>query len=106
MVSAAGGIFLGPHDVYQRSVTAKDTGKEAANPAAAMVAASAKIIGKFHASLFKGTMVDIPLAVAEGMRAAPKLYGEEVQDHENVTDWKSGARVAGKANEPSSTMVR
>jgi hypothetical protein len=49
-------------------------------------------------SLLKGTMVDLPLAVAEGLRIAPRLYGEQIQDYGTLTDWKSGFVVAGKVS--------
>jgi hypothetical protein len=42
-------------------------------------------------------MVDIPLATAEGLRAVPKLYGEETKTYAPVTDWKSGFVVGGKS---------
>jgi hypothetical protein len=42
-------------------------------------------------------MVDIPLATAEGLRAVPKLYGEETKTYAPVTDWKSGLVVGGKS---------
>ncbi|KAK7214978.1 hypothetical protein V2G26_002981 [Clonostachys chloroleuca] len=41
-------------------------------------------------------LADLPLAVAEGMRVAPRLYGGEVYEPGQVTDWKSGGIVAGK----------
>ncbi|KAL4798028.1 hypothetical protein BDV19DRAFT_377237 [Aspergillus venezuelensis] len=58
--------------------------------------ASAKSVGNFLGSYFKGTMVDIPLATAEGLRAVPRLYGEETKDHGTVKDWKSGFVVGYK----------
>lgn len=60
------------------------------------IGASARSIGMFNASLFKGTMVDMPLAITEGLRAVPKLYGEDVQNHGVVDGWMSGGVVAGK----------
>ncbi|KAL4936541.1 hypothetical protein BDV06DRAFT_227814 [Aspergillus oleicola] len=59
--------------------------------------ASAKSVGKFLGSYFKGTMVDIPLATTEGLRAIPRLYGEETKDHGTVKDWKSGLVVGYNA---------
>lgn len=61
-----------------------------------MAGAGAKGFGKFNMALFKGTIVDLPLAAAEGFRAVPKLYGAEVKDHGQVTDIKSGFGKAGK----------
>ena len=95
MVSNATGIISKPIDEYKRS---QKEGSSATNAQIAgnMALASAKSVGRVHSSLFKGTMVDMPLAVTEGLRATPKLYGESVPDHEPITDWKSGAKVAGK----------
>ncbi|KFY94097.1 hypothetical protein V498_04056 [Pseudogymnoascus sp. VKM F-4517 (FW-2822)] len=95
VVSGATGIFSKPFDEYKRS---REDGSSSSNSQVAgnMALASAKSIGRVHASLFKGTMLDMPLAMAEGFRATPKLYGVSVPDHEPITDWKSGAKVAGK----------
>lgn len=41
-------------------------------------------------------LIDMPLAASEGLRAVPRLYGDEVKDHGPVEDWKSGATFAGK----------
>jgi hypothetical protein len=102
MVSAAGGIFTAPYETY-REARRQDTNnderqKDSSKLASVMAMASVKSIGMFNLSLFKGTMVDLPLAVAEGLRTVPRLYGEEVQDHGVVTDWKSGFVVAGKVS--------
>lgn len=53
-------------------------------------------MGQMAGSLTKGTLVDFPLALADGLYAVPSLYGEKVRDHGPVTDWKSGGAVAGK----------
>ena len=45
---------------------------------------------------FKGGMVDIPLALAEGFRNTPRLWGEKVKEQRPITGWKSGSAVAGK----------
>lgn len=65
--------------------------------AARMAGASAKGFGDMNVKVFKGLMVDIPLATAEGLRNVPALYGDTVRDHGTVADWKSGALVGGKA---------
>ncbi|EXJ73173.1 uncharacterized protein A1O5_04323 [Cladophialophora psammophila CBS 110553] len=62
---------------------------------AKMVGASAMSISHITGIVIKGSLVDIPVAVAEGLRNTPKLYGQEVPDHAAVTDWKSGLAVAG-----------
>ncbi|KAF1969012.1 UDP-Glycosyltransferase/glycogen phosphorylase [Bimuria novae-zelandiae CBS 107.79] len=56
-----------------------------------------KNFGKFNGRLFQGMTVDLALAAAEGLRAVPKLYGEEVKSHGEVTDVASGFSVAGKS---------
>ncbi|KAL2006865.1 hypothetical protein VTN00DRAFT_9533 [Thermoascus crustaceus] len=61
-----------------------------------MAGASAKSLGAFVPTALKGMTVDIPLALTEGLRNAPRYYGEEPRDHGPVTDIKSGFTVAGK----------
>lgn len=61
----------------------------------AAIGASAKGVGNFLGSYYKGILVDIPLATTEGLRAVPRLYGEDVKDYA-VKDWKSGAIAGGK----------
>lgn len=66
------------------------------NTAGALAGASAAGVGGFFRSYGRGFYVDIPLAITEGFRNVPQLYGERVPEHEPVHDWQSGARVAGK----------
>ncbi|RSL94307.1 hypothetical protein CEP52_012726 [Fusarium oligoseptatum] len=61
-----------------------------------MAGASAKSIGKLGPTALKGMVVDIPLALTEGLKAVPHAYGGNVRDHGPVTDAKSGMVVAGK----------
>ncbi|KAJ5780212.1 hypothetical protein N7457_005372 [Penicillium paradoxum] len=58
------------------------------------VGGSAKSVGKIIAYYYKGVLVDIPGAVNEGLRAVPRLYGEEVKDYDNIRDFKSGVAAA------------
>lgn len=58
--------------------------------------ASAKSLGKAVGHSYKGMLIDMPLAVSEGLRAVPRLYGDEVKNHGVVRDWKSGAVFAGR----------
>jgi hypothetical protein len=60
------------------------------------VAGSASGVGNFLKYYYKGALLDVPLAVTEGMRNAPRLYGGEVYEPGVVTDWKSGGIAAGK----------
>lgn len=66
------------------------------NTAGAMAVASGKSLGKVFGAYSKGATVDIPLALAEGLRAVPGYWGEEVRDHDKIKDWESRAIVAGK----------
>lgn len=59
------------------------------------VVGSASGVGGFLKHFFKGMYVDMPLAMTEGLRSAPRLYGGEVRELQ-VTDWKSGMVAAGK----------
>ncbi|GFF54671.1 sterol 3-beta-glucosyltransferase UGT80A2 [Aspergillus lentulus] len=65
--------------------------------ACATLAASGKSLGKFVGCAIKGVIVDIPLATTEGLRAVPRLYGEDVRDLGPVQDWKSGIAVGGRS---------
>lgn len=66
------------------------------NVALSMAHASASGVGGFFKHYTKGVFIDMPLAFAEGSRALPKLYGEEVRDYGTVKDWKSGFTKSGK----------
>ncbi|KAJ4989966.1 UDP-glucose,sterol transferase [Stagonosporopsis vannaccii] len=61
-----------------------------------MAGASGKSIAMFAPKAVKGMMVDIPLALTDGLKNVPRAYGDKVRDHGPVTDFKSGATVAGK----------
>jgi hypothetical protein len=56
----------------------------------------ARGFGKAGNTFFKGGIVDIPFALAEGLRNAPAMYGDEPRDFGPITDWKTGGIVAGK----------
>ncbi|KAH6840590.1 hypothetical protein B0I37DRAFT_347054 [Chaetomium sp. MPI-CAGE-AT-0009] len=74
-----------------------DSGKRNPRSMAGTVAgASAKSIGMLAPTAAKGMLVDIPLAITEGMKTIPQHFGTKVRDHGPVTDAKSGAAVAGK----------
>lgn len=91
--------FSGQHSVSstaEDSPTGKSRKDEHNSLAGHMMGASAKSIGSFAPKALKGMVVDIPLAITEGMRAVPSHYGDAVRDHGQVTDIKSGVVVAGK----------
>ncbi|VUC27779.1 unnamed protein product [Clonostachys rosea] len=52
--------------------------------------------GKLAGNATKGILIDIPLALTEGLRAVPRLYGSPVKKHDPVGDFQSGLVVAGK----------
>lgn len=64
--------------------------------AAALTSSSAAGVGGFFKAYCKGFFLDIPLSAADGLRAVPRLYGEEVTDHETIRGWKSGVEAGGK----------
>ncbi|KAF7587318.1 UDP-Glycosyltransferase [Aspergillus hancockii] len=117
MADATAGILIDPYKEYKRlqsgnnqdasiSKTSSRTPigtsptTHAADPnpdsdyAKQMALASAISLGKFLGRSSRGALVDLPLAAVEGMRAVPRLYGEEVWTHAPVRCWRSGAEVA------------
>ncbi|RYP44061.1 hypothetical protein DL768_009438 [Monosporascus sp. mg162] len=71
-------------------------GEESSGKPGAMAVAAVNGVGKLAGNATKGLLVDIPLAVTEGLRAVPNLYGEQVQKHDAVEGFRSGVSVAGK----------
>ncbi|KAJ5333358.1 uncharacterized protein N7506_007141 [Penicillium brevicompactum] len=64
--------------------------------AGSMLGATIKGFSKFTGSYFKGVVVDIPHAAAEGFRQVPRLYGETPKEYDAIQDWKSGAIFGGR----------
>jgi len=56
----------------------------------------AKNFGKAGTSIVKGAVIDMPMALADGLRHAPRMYGDKGRDYGPITDWKSGMTMAGK----------
>ncbi|KAH7416725.1 glycosyltransferase family 1 protein [Cadophora sp. MPI-SDFR-AT-0126] len=81
-------VFTGPAKAFQKKENGGG-GKEAA-------LTFGKGFGKMIGVLPKATLVDFPLAITEGLHHMPRLYGDEVRNHGQVKDWKSGGVVAGK----------
>ncbi|KAL4973118.1 hypothetical protein BDW66DRAFT_162365 [Aspergillus desertorum] len=92
-LSAARSLSTPPPNTLTQQSPEDTTNPSTLRATSTIATASAKSIGKVLTSYFKGTMVDIPLATAEGLRAVPRLYGEEVKEHKPVKDWKSGVGV-------------
>ncbi|KAH7317209.1 hypothetical protein BKA65DRAFT_570670, partial [Rhexocercosporidium sp. MPI-PUGE-AT-0058] len=63
----------------------------------AMARASANSAKDLASAIGRGALVDIPLAITEGTRATPGLYGDQVSDYGQVKGWKSGMAKGGKA---------
>jgi hypothetical protein len=69
-------------------------------------------IATFAPKAIKGMMADIPLALTEGLKNVPRAYGDTIRQHGPVTDFESGATVAGKtfvwgfADGQSDTVVK
>lgn len=82
----------------QEATLAASNGSPRSNYAAAgtLARSSGKAAGKVISSAFKGVLVDLPLATAEGFRFMPRMWGSEVKQYGDVTDWQSGTLVAGK----------
>ncbi|KAK6220688.1 hypothetical protein LQW54_001879 [Pestalotiopsis sp. IQ-011] len=87
---ALGGVFIDPFKCLQR-VKAEANGASAGRAALKEVGIG---FGSMAGALTKGTLVNTPLALAEGLRNVPRMYGEEV--HGKVKDWQSGGKVAAK----------
>lgn len=90
--TALGGTFIDPFRAYK--LKRKDGSSGSAGGAAMMSAAGG--VGSMVGVVTKGTLVDTPLALAEGLRNIPKLYGEEVKNHGQVKGVGSGSVVAAK----------
>ncbi|KAH8747024.1 hypothetical protein F5883DRAFT_584558, partial [Diaporthe sp. PMI_573] len=87
-----GGLFIDAYTAYKKAAAGGSRGSSAA--AAAQAAGSSAV--SMTGALTEGMLVKMPLALAEGMKNVPKLYGEEVPDHGKVTDWQTGGKVAAK----------
>ncbi|KAJ5971403.1 UDP-glucuronosyl/UDP-glucosyltransferase [Penicillium vulpinum] len=78
------------------SKSGPDKSRNGLSVAGSMAGATMKGFGRFTGSYFKGVIVDIPHAAAEGFRQVPRLYGEKPKDYGAIQDWKSGAIVGGR----------
>ena len=94
MANATKEMIFDPYKEIKRSQS--DESVHPARVAGRAATAGAKGFGKFNMTFLKGAVVDFPLAVTEGFHAVPKLYGEEIKSHGEVTDIKSGFTVAGR----------
>jgi sterol 3beta-glucosyltransferase len=63
--------------------------------------ARTKNFAKARSSLVKGAVFDMPLALADGLRHAPRMYGDKGRDYGQITGIGSGLSMAGKVREVS-----
>ncbi|KLP20409.1 putative sterol glucosyltransferase [Fusarium fujikuroi] len=89
-------VFGRPAGIDMSSAPTATKDKDPNHGALAAVKGSASGVGGFFKHYSKGMLLDLPYAVTEGMRNAPKLYGGKAYDPGAVTDWKSGGIAAGK----------
>ncbi|KAL0940329.1 Sterol 3-beta-glucosyltransferase UGT80B1-like protein 5 [Colletotrichum truncatum] len=90
------GVPEGGGDSPHPSRPVSSRGDDSSKKPGAMAVAAANGVGRLAGNTTKGLLVDIPLAVTEGLRAVPNLYGDTVKKHDAVEDFRSGVSVAGK----------
>jgi hypothetical protein len=93
--TALGGTFIDPFKAYNE---ARKNGGGVSAGSSAAARGVAMGFGSMAGVVTKGTLVNAPLALAEGVRSVPRLYGEQVPDYGKVTDWQSGGIVAAKVS--------
>jgi sterol 3beta-glucosyltransferase len=109
MTVSLGRTFVDPFTEYKRQrreLKEGGTGGSVNSPAGSAALAAGKGLGRVYGSMTKGTLVDLPLALAEGLRNVPRLYGADADDYGKVTDWKSGTVVGGKVSSRFSCAMR
>ncbi|KAI8719879.1 Glyco-transf-28 domain-containing protein [Fusarium sp. LHS14.1] len=112
MADATAGVFVKPYETIKEHQTRAKSSLESGSSqtrsqsdsasvsesrvARRAVGTSTKSLGKLAVTSAKGIFVDIPIAVTDGLRAVPNLYGEDVRARDHITGFRSGAVVAGK----------
>ncbi|KAL5404067.1 hypothetical protein PMIN06_005350 [Paraphaeosphaeria minitans] len=92
IVTATGDMLASPYTAVLQAGPSDSAAKTTSRAAADF----GKNFCKFNGRFLQGAVVDMPLAVAEGLRSVPRLYGEDVQSHGDVTDAASGFVVGGR----------
>ncbi|KAI8298065.1 Sterol 3-beta-glucosyltransferase [Colletotrichum sp. SAR11_240] len=90
---ALGGTFIDPWKEYKRS---RASGHEAGRASGSAALAAGKGFASMTGAVAKGGLVDMPLALTEGLHNVPRLLGDKPRDNGKVEDWKSGGVVAAK----------
>jgi sterol 3beta-glucosyltransferase len=67
--------------------------------------ARTKNFAKASSSLVKGAVIDMPMALADGLRHAPRMYGDKGRDYGQITGIGSGLSMAGKVRYVSSNVA-
>ncbi|KAF3037671.1 hypothetical protein E8E12_007149 [Didymella heteroderae] len=95
--SASNSLGLPAKDSDNSSIhSATSATKRKPVSAGQMAGASGKSIAMFAPKATKGMLVDIPMALTDGLKNVPRAYGDKVREHGPVTGFTSGATVAGK----------
>lgn len=99
--SALANTFIEPFKEYKLAKAAPHDGTRAYGTAGSASLTAGRGIGNMAGGLVEATLIDVPLALADGLHAVPMLYGEKPREQKVVTDWKSGGAVAGKVCVPT-----
>ena len=70
--------------------------KDCKSQSSAAVAVATKGVARLTGSIAKGALVDIPLALTEGLHNMPALYNDKPRDFGPVDSAKAGGIVAAK----------
>jgi hypothetical protein len=100
MTVALGQTFIDPYKAYKqhRMESADQQQGSVGGAVGSATMASGKGLGRLYGAMAKGAFVDLPMALTEGLRNAPRLYGAEADDYGRAKDWKSGMVVGGKVS--------
>lgn len=93
--TSLGGTFINPYKEYKRNRADPSVGL---TPSISAARAVGQGLTGMTTAVAKGALVDVPLALSEGLKNAPRLYGETVEEYGPVVDWKSGSVVAAKVS--------
>lgn len=66
--------------------------------AARVGSAAGNGLGKMVTALPKATLVDMPMAITDGLNGVPALYGQKVSRLEHIDGAKTGSIAAGKVS--------
>lgn len=99
MADATAGIILEPYREYKRHRSESEpdntpTTEIRETQTRQMLLLSLTSLGKFLGRASRGALLDLPLAVTEGMRSLPRLYGDPVKHHSPITSLETGTLVA------------